>query len=85
MTRHEFTLALVHKACLLVRRSGSQRHLIMAIAHGMHAIARGTALHKGHPWLFSKLRPAYGSIQVVLLRQDGTAFGVGRTVQPLLL
>jgi hypothetical protein len=53
----EFTLALAHKACLLVRRSGSQRHLIMAIAHGMHAIARGTALHKGHPWLFSKLRP----------------------------
>ena len=38
MTRREFTLALVHKACLLVRRSGSQRHLIMAIAHG-------TALH----------------------------------------
>jgi hypothetical protein len=28
-----------HKACLLVRRSGSQCHLIMAIAHG-------TALHK---------------------------------------
>ena len=40
MTRREFTLALVHKACLLVRRSGSQRHLIMAIA-------RGTALHRG--------------------------------------
>ena len=38
MTRREFTLALAHKACLLVRRSGSQRHLIMAIAHG-------TALH----------------------------------------
>jgi hypothetical protein len=35
VTRHEFTLALAHKACLLVRRSGSQRHLIMAIAHGM--------------------------------------------------
>jgi hypothetical protein len=39
------TLALVHKACLLVRHSGSQRHLIMAIAHGTHEIARGTALH----------------------------------------
>jgi hypothetical protein len=38
VTRHEFTLALAHKACLLVRHSGSQRHLIMAIAHG-------TALH----------------------------------------
>ena len=38
MTRREFTLALAHKACLLVRHSGSQRHLIMAIA-------RGTALH----------------------------------------
>ena len=38
MTGHEFTLALAHKACLLVRRSGSQRHLIMVIAHG-------TALH----------------------------------------
>jgi hypothetical protein len=39
VTRREFTLALAHKACLLVRHSGSQRHLIMAIAHG-------TALHK---------------------------------------
>jgi hypothetical protein len=38
VTRREFTLALAHKACLLVRHSGSQRHLIMAIAHG-------TALH----------------------------------------
>ena len=46
MTRREFTLALAHKAYLLVRRSGSQRHLIMAIAHGTHAIARSTALHK---------------------------------------
>jgi hypothetical protein len=46
MTRREFTFALVHKACLLVRRSGSQRHLIMAIAHSTHAIARGTALHR---------------------------------------
>jgi hypothetical protein len=34
VTRREFTLALVHKACLLVRHSGSQRHLIMSIAHG---------------------------------------------------
>jgi hypothetical protein len=39
VTRHEFTLTLAHKACLLVRHSGSQHHLIMAIAHG-------TALHK---------------------------------------
>jgi hypothetical protein len=46
VTRREFTLALAHKACLLVRRSGSQRHLIMAIAHSTHAIARGMALHK---------------------------------------
>ena len=46
MTRREFTLALAHKAYLLVRRSGSQHHLIMAIAHGTHAIARGKALHK---------------------------------------
>jgi hypothetical protein len=38
VTGCEFTLALAHKACLLVRCSGSQRHLIMAIAHG-------TALH----------------------------------------
>jgi hypothetical protein len=35
LTRREFTLALAHKACLLVRHSGSQRHLIMVIAHGM--------------------------------------------------
>jgi hypothetical protein len=42
VTRREFTLALAHKACLLVRRSGSQRHLIMAIAHSTHAIARGS-------------------------------------------
>jgi hypothetical protein len=41
VTRREFTLALAHKACLLVRHSGSQRHLIMAIAHG-------TALHTQH-------------------------------------
>ena len=46
MTRREFTLALAHKAYLLVRRSGSQRHLIMAIAHGTHMIACGTALYK---------------------------------------
>jgi hypothetical protein len=39
VTGREFTLALSHKTCLLVRRSGSQRHLIMAIAHG-------TALHR---------------------------------------
>jgi hypothetical protein len=45
VTRCEFTLALAHKAYLLIRRSGSQRHLRMAIAHGTHAIARGTALH----------------------------------------
>ena len=38
MTGREFTFALAHKACLLVRHSGSQRHLLMAIAHG-------TALH----------------------------------------
>ena len=47
VTRREFTLALAHKACLLVRRSGSQRHLIMAIAHDTHAIAHSTALHIG--------------------------------------
>jgi hypothetical protein len=41
VTRREFTLGLAHKAYLLVRRSGSQRHLIMAIA-------RRTALHRGH-------------------------------------
>jgi hypothetical protein len=38
VTRREFTLTLAHKACLLVRHSGSQHHLIMAIA-------RGTAFH----------------------------------------
>jgi hypothetical protein len=38
VTRREFTLAPAYKACLLVRHSGGQRHLIMAIA-------RGTALH----------------------------------------
>jgi hypothetical protein len=51
VTRREFTLALVHKAYLLVRRSGSQRNLIMAIAHGMHTIACGMALHIS-PFLF---------------------------------
>jgi hypothetical protein len=40
----EFTLALAHKACLLVRHNGSQHHLIMAIAHS-------TALHIS-PFLF---------------------------------
>jgi hypothetical protein len=39
VTRSEFTLAPAYKACLLVRHSGGQRHLIMAIAHG-------TALHR---------------------------------------
>ena len=36
VTRSEFTLAPAYKACLLVRHSGGQRHLIMAIARGMH-------------------------------------------------
>ena len=45
MTRREFSLALAHKACLLVRRSGSQLHLIMAIAHSTHVIAHGMAIH----------------------------------------
>jgi hypothetical protein len=49
ITPREFTLALAHKACLLVRRSGSQCHLIMLIAHGTHAIACGTALHTPTP------------------------------------
>jgi hypothetical protein len=38
VTTREFTLAPVYKACLLVRHSGGQRHLIMVIA-------RGTAFH----------------------------------------
>jgi hypothetical protein len=42
VTRREFTLALVHKAYLLVRLSGSQRHLIMAIAHSMLAAQLST-------------------------------------------
>jgi adenosine/AMP kinase len=50
VTRCEFTLALAaHKAYLLVRHSGSQHHLIMAIAHSTHEIARGTALHNYRP------------------------------------
>ena len=36
MTRREFTLALAHKACLLVRHSGGPDHLIMVIASGTH-------------------------------------------------
>jgi hypothetical protein len=36
VTRSEFTLVPAYKACLLVRHSGGQRHLIMAIAHGTH-------------------------------------------------
>jgi hypothetical protein len=60
VTRSEFTLAPAYKACLLVRHSRGQRHLIMAIARGTHsspqrllaahthAIARCTALHKVH-------------------------------------
>jgi hypothetical protein len=45
VTRSEFTLAPAYKACLLVRHSGGQRHLIMAIARGM-------ALHT--PWSFTR-------------------------------
>ena len=36
VTRSEFTLAPAYKACLLVRHSEGQRHLIMAIARGTH-------------------------------------------------
>ena len=36
VTRREFTLAPAYKACLLVRHSGGQRHLIMAIALGTY-------------------------------------------------
>jgi hypothetical protein len=39
VTSCEFTLAPAYKACLLVRHSGGQRHLRMAIA-------RGSALHR---------------------------------------
>ena len=39
MTRREFTLAPAYKACLLVRHSRGQRHLIIANAHS-------TALYK---------------------------------------
>jgi hypothetical protein len=52
VTRSEFTLAPAYKACLLVRHSGGQRHLIMVIALGtaLHSdywrhAPRGTALH----------------------------------------
>ena len=65
MTGREFTLALGHKACLLVRHSGSQCHLIMAIAHGMHAIARGMALH----------RAALNIVEPVSLLPVGTSSG----------
>jgi hypothetical protein len=43
VTRREFTLAPAYKACLLVRHSGGQCHLIMAIARGMalHTQAHG--------------------------------------------
>jgi hypothetical protein len=62
VTRREFTLALAHKACLLVRQSGSQRHLIMAIAHSMHAIAHSTALHNRNfklPVIFRSLASTF--------------------------
>jgi hypothetical protein len=64
VTRREFTLALKHKAYLLVRRSGSQRHLIMAIAHGTHAIARCTALHRCpvSAWLRAKVSPCWSHV-----------------------
>jgi hypothetical protein len=42
VTRSEFTLAPAYKACLLVRHSGGQHHLIMVIS-------RGTALHTIYP------------------------------------
>jgi hypothetical protein len=57
VTRSEFTLAPAYKACLLVRHSGGQRHLIMAIARGTHgspqrllaAHTRLLAAHTGSP------------------------------------
>jgi hypothetical protein len=39
VTRSEFTLTPAYKACLLVRHSGGQRHLIMSIARGLRLLA----------------------------------------------
>jgi hypothetical protein len=47
VTRSEFTLAPAYKACLLVRHSGGQRHLIMAIARctALHSLLLPQGLH----------------------------------------
>jgi hypothetical protein len=55
VTRSEFTLAPVYKACLLVRHSGGQRHLIMAIACG-------SALHSDY-WRHARDCSRHGSPQ----------------------
>ena len=81
MTRREFTLALAHKACLLVRHSGSQRHLIMAIAHG-------TALHNGPGKWKLRLLPASHSEALTIVgnnkagekAQPGVTASVSREV-----
>jgi hypothetical protein len=65
VTRRELTLALAHKACLLVRRSGSQSHLIMAIA-------RGTALHRWRwfsDWEIDRGGMPWNSVHTILLPQ----------------
>lgn len=64
VTRSEFTLAPVYKACLLVRHSGGQGHLIIAIARCTHCspqrLLTARALHSdcsrhGSPHLSSEL------------------------------
>jgi hypothetical protein len=45
VTRSEFTLPPVYKACLLVRHSRGQRHFIMAIACSMHGSPQQLLAH----------------------------------------
>ena len=60
VTRREFTLTPAYKACLLVRHSGGQRHLIMAIARGMHGSPqRLLAARLSTLWQTSKAGKAY--------------------------
>jgi hypothetical protein len=81
VTGCEFTLALAYKAYLLVRRSGSQRYLIMAIAHG-------TALHNGPGKWKLRLLPASHSEALTIVgnnkagekAQPGVTASVSREV-----
>jgi hypothetical protein len=69
VTWHEFTLAPVHITCLPVRHYRSQRHLVMAIAHGSPHPGKCflTCFPNENTLLWSQMQiPVMSSFQVML-------------------